>query len=360
MLVTTESGHGRDPSHACVRQGWGGQPDPACSSGEKHGWPSELRVLITTSCCALSCRTGTSAFRTLSILQLVDAGQTLLAAHLQARLGRVEAEDSYLSASTPTTATKCYAAAIAAFDAAEELLGEQIAELDEEESDLWLEVQVDGRANLHYWWNEPERGADVLVRARPVVEARGSRARQATFHHQLANQRAWEARHRIDEKMLARARAAVSAAQQGVDEYDLAVHVMNVGLLLLWHGDLAEAQKELEAPLVIWEHIGDTLFCLSYLNVAALRRHDVEAVRSLSQQVLAAAQASGHRIHVTLAKATMAWLAWRDGRPADVVTTANEALALWDAAVVVLSVQTALPLAPDSGPAGGRSGRRGG
>ena len=267
-------------------------------------------------------------------LQLVDAGETLLAAHLQARLGRVEAEDSYLSASTSTTATKCYAAAIAAFDAAEELLGEHIAELDEEESDLWLEVQVDGRANLHYWWNEPQRGAEVLVRARPVVEAKGSIARQASFHHQLANQRAWEARHRIDEEMLANARAAVSAAQLGVDEYDLAVSVMNLGLLLLWHGDLAEAQKELEASLVIWEHIGDTLFCLGYLNVAALRRHDLEAVRSLSQQALAAAQASAHPIHVPLAKATMAWLAWRDGRPADVVSTANEALALWDAAAV--------------------------
>ena len=39
--------------------------------------------------------------------------------------------------------------------------------------DVWLEVQVDGRANLHYWYNEPEKAAIVLERARPVVEALG-------------------------------------------------------------------------------------------------------------------------------------------------------------------------------------------
>jgi hypothetical protein len=123
----------------------------------------------------------------------------------------------------------------------------------------------------------------------------------------------------------------VSAAEEGGVEYDLAVTALGLGLLLLWHGDLVEAQEKLEASRVIWERIGDPLFPLSHLNLAALRRHDVEAVRSLSGQVLAAAQATGQPIHVTLAKATMAWVAWRDGRPADVVAIANEALELWEA-----------------------------
>jgi hypothetical protein len=86
----------------------------------------------------------------------------------------------------------------------------------------------------------------------------------------------------------------------------------------------------LEASRAIWERIGDQLFPLSYLNLAALRRHDVEAVRSLSEQVLSAAQDTERPVHVILAKATMAWLAWRDGRPADVVAIANEALELWE------------------------------
>jgi len=260
-------------------------------------------------------------------LQLVGPEQPLQAARLQARLGRVEVEDS--RASTRSRATVCYDAAIGAFEAAEQLLGDCSEEFDEEQSDLWLEVQVDGRANLHYWWNEPERGAEVLAKARPVLEARGSPTRKAGFYLQLANQRAWAARHRIDEEMLENARTGVSAAEEGGVEYDLANAVMILGLLLLWHGDLAEAQEKLEASRVIWEHIGDPLFPLSYLNLAAVRRHDVEAVRSLSGQVLTLAQAAEDPRHLTLAKATMAWVAWRDGRPADVVAIANEALELW-------------------------------
>jgi class 3 adenylate cyclase/tetratricopeptide (TPR) repeat protein len=270
-------------------------------------------------------------------LQLVGPEQPLQAARLQARLGRVEAEASMSTgASTRTRATVCYNAAIGAFDAAEHLLGECTEELDEEQSDLWLEIQVDGRANLHYWWNEPEREAEVLAKARPVLEARGSPTRKAGFYQHVANQRAWESRHRIDEEMLENARTAVSAAKEGNNEYDFAVTVMNLGLLLLWHGDLAEAQEKLEASRVIWERIGDPLFPLGYLNLAALRRHDVETVRSLSGQVLTLAEAAEHPnpVHLILAKATMAWVAWRDGRPADVVAIANEALELWEVTAV--------------------------
>ena len=264
-------------------------------------------------------------------LQLVGPEQVFQAARLQARLGRVEVEDSISTgASSRSSATACYHAAVSAFDAAERLLGDCTEGPDEEQTDLWLEVEVDGRANLHYWWNEPERGTEILARARPILEARGSPARKASFYLHLAQQRAWEARHRINEDMLENARTGVSAAEQAGVEYDLATAVMILGSLLLWHGDIVEAQEKLEASRAIWERIGDQLFPLSYLNLAALRRHDVEAVRSLSEQVLSAAQDTERPVHVILAKATMAWLAWRDGRPADVVAIANEALELWE------------------------------
>jgi len=270
-------------------------------------------------------------------LQLVDPQRPLEAARLQARLGRVEVEDSISALSTSARAIICYRAAIAAFDAADELLGDHPEELGQEESDVWLEVQVDGRANLHYWWNEPERGAKVLARARPVVEARGSPQRKVGFYGQLAGQQARRNRHRIDEEILANARAAVTAAEHGAGEHALASSVSTLGCLLLWHGDLAEAQEKLEASLAIGERIGDSMVCLvcrSYLNLAALRRHDVEAVRSLAPEALMAAQAAGYPMFVAAAKATMAWVSWREERHEDVVALANEALKLWQATVV--------------------------
>ena len=63
-------------------------------------------------------------------------------------------------------------------ESADLLLGEHPEDHNEETVDLWLEVQLAGRAYLHYWRNEPEAAAAVLARARPVVEARGTPARR--------------------------------------------------------------------------------------------------------------------------------------------------------------------------------------
>ncbi len=255
------------------------------------------------------------------------------AARLQARLGRVEVEDSISTGAS--RATVCYDAAVGAFEAAEQLLGDCNEELDEEQSDLWLEVQVDGRANLHYWWNEPERGAEVLAKARPLLE--GERIahpqsgllpppRKPTGPGRPATASTRKCSRTLGLDCQLQKRAASSTTWP--------IAVLILGELLLWHGDLVEAQEKLEGSRAIWERIGDPLFPLSRLNLAALRRHDVEAVRSLSGQVLTLAEAAEDHIHVTLAKASMAWVAWRDGRPADVVAIASEALELWDATAV--------------------------
>ena len=94
---------------------------------------------------------------------------------------------------------------------------------------------------------------------------------------------------------------------------------------------------------------GDPLAALCYLNLAALRHHDVEAVRSLAGQVMTAAEAATTVLCHT-GKATMAWVAWKDRRLADVVPIATEALELWAAICRHLSVQMALSLAGYSGP----------
>jgi DNA-binding SARP family transcriptional activator/tetratricopeptide (TPR) repeat protein len=261
-------------------------------------------------------------------LRLVDPQHRLQAAHLQVRLGRVEMADHH------------YDAAMAAFDAADELIGEHPEDHDEETVDLWLEVQLDGRAYLHYWRNEPEEAAAVLALARPLVEARGAPARRQSFYMTLSIQRARQTRYRIDEEMIGNSRKGVMAAEEGIGEHDVALALFNLGFLLLWYGDLAEAQERLEASLAMTNRIGGVVLearCLCYLNVTALRRHDVEAVRSLAPQALLAGEAAGYPEYVAAAKATLAWVAWRDERPEDVLVFANEALELWGTTVVSYS-----------------------
>jgi eukaryotic-like serine/threonine-protein kinase len=223
-------------------------------------------------------------------------------------------------------------AAVAAFDAASELLGDNPTGQDEQWADLWLEVQVDGRASLYYWGNEPDKAAVVLANARPVVEALGSPVRKAGFYVNLTTQRLRETRYRIDDETLANARAAVKAAEEGVGEHDMASVLSSVGFLLLWHGDLTEAQEKLEVSFAIADRVGDPFrraMCLCYLNLTALRRHDVDTVRSLAPQVIAAAEVARYPAYVAAGKATLAWVAWKDQRFEDVVALATEALELW-------------------------------
>ena len=259
---------------------------------------------------------------------LVSAQDRSRAARLQALLGRVEIADHR------------YDAAMAAFDAADELIGEHPEDQDQATTDLWLEVQLDGRTYLHYWRNEPDKAAAVLAAARPVVEARGTPARRQTFHMNFALQQSREKRYRIDEEILTNMRAAVAAAQEGGHEYGIAFTLFGLGFCLLWYGDLVEALERLEASLAVAERIGDVVLrarCLCYLNVTALRRNDLEAVRSLAPEAIAAGEAAAYTEYVAAGKATQAWVAWRDERFEDVVTLANEALELWATTVVSYS-----------------------
>ena len=54
------------------------------------------------------------------------------------------------------------------------------------------------------------------------------------------------------------------------------------------------------------------------LALTALFNRDVEAVRSLASQALAAAEAVGYASYSASAKAYLTWLAWQDGRREDV------------------------------------------
>ena len=249
-------------------------------------------------------------------------------ARLQALLGQVEVADH------------SYDAAMAAFDAVGDLLGERPEEQEQSVVDLWLDVQLDGRAYLYYWRNEPEKGAAVLSAVRPVVEARGTSARRQAFHYKFVLNRMRETRYRIDEEILTNMRAAVAAAHEGGDERDVAFTLFGLGFCLLWRGELRETEECLQASLAGAERVGDAVLrarCLCYLNVCALRRHDSDAVRTLAPLALEAGQATSYPEYVAMAKATQAWLAWQEDQPSRVVDLVTEALGIWGSTPVVYS-----------------------
>jgi DNA-binding SARP family transcriptional activator len=250
-------------------------------------------------------------------LRLED-GNTLRRAHLLTRLGRLEMSDGRDDAAEQ------------ALDAAQALLGERPGDGDEE-ADQWLEMMIDGRAGLYVRRSEYDRALAVLEAARPVLAARGGPSRRYSFYQYLALQRVRRNRIRADERDVADFRRSLEAAEQSGDIKDVGYATEFLGWALLLRGDLAGARERLEGARSIAERVGESVLLassLASLVIAAMASGDTETVRALAPRAIAAAEAVGGASVTAYAKAPLAWLAWQDGHPAEVVKVADELTAL--------------------------------
>jgi tetratricopeptide (TPR) repeat protein len=246
-------------------------------------------------------------------LRAVPASDTVRRAHLLTRLGRLEVADNH------------FEAAWAAYDAAEELLGGNPEEMDAATVEEWLELMVDGRACQYSTEYRPEQALATLAAARPVLD-RGSAVRKHGYYFHLAMARVAQNRFVVDETDLDHARRSLAAAADA-EEKDVGYATFFLARFLLLHGDLAEAQDHLEHSLAIAERIGETgllAYSLQGLAMAALRRHDTAAVRALAPRVLAEVETMASPDYLAGAKACLAWLAWQDRQPDDVIKLAEE------------------------------------
>ena len=251
-----------------------------------------------------------AAFR--AALELGGSVDALQRAHLYTRLGRLEMSNTQ------------YEAAMAAFDAAEALLGGDPSGWDDATVDQWLEMMLDGRASVHSMRFEPDLMLATLERARPLLESRGSPARRQIFHWQVTMQELIRHRFRVEDADIARLRTSIEFADQTADEKDVGYAMYFLGWALWLRGDLTEAKQQLEKALAMGERIGERhllVTSLLALTLTALRRHDTEAVRTLIPRARMAAGKDG--IYVALTVAAQAWLAWQDGHPDEVIRLAG-------------------------------------
>jgi adenylate cyclase len=246
----------------------------------------------------------------------------VLRAHLYTRLGRLE-----LSALRFTEAAAALDAAHAllALDAAQVIDPEQV---DDATADQWLELTVDGRAELHAMRFEPDRALAVLDRAAPVLAARGGPARKTPFYRLCTTQKMLRNRLRVDQDDIASLRASAAEAEHTGEDKDVGYAQFFLGWVLWLRGDLDAADRELDQALTLANRIGEThLRDLALLTrcMTALRRHDAEMVRTLLPQAFAARDNGGYpegRLAGRLACA--AWLAWQDNRPEEVIRVAGQ------------------------------------
>ena len=193
-------------------------------------------------------------------------------------------------------------------------------------ADQWLEMMIDGRADVHVMRFEPDRALEVLEAARPVLEAHGTPARRYVFDRLYTQQRLIRNRFLVDDADLARLRGSVRMAERTGEEKDLgyATHFLGWGL---WHarrpagGQAGSCRARTTWPSA-WERPSCAAVSLLSLTLTALRQHDTEAVRGLLPR--AAAAAENAHTPLTGIMACRAWLAWQDGQPDEVIRLADQ------------------------------------
>jgi hypothetical protein len=139
-------------------------------------------------------------------------------------------------------------------------------------------------------------------------------------------------RYTASQKTLAYARRTLAVAQELESASRIAHGHFGVGFLLLWHGDLDSAERELETGLRLAQKIGYLtihITCLVYLAILQRKRGRVAVVQELSSETLALTNRAGEFVYTGTVNGNLAWVAWRQGRLAQVTTHGQEALVSW-------------------------------
>ncbi len=234
------------------------------------------------------------------------------------------------------TADHRHEAALGALEAAEEKLRTWPDQGSDEWAEIWVDVQLQ-RSHLHYWHNEPEAQALVLERARPVVESRSKPKQKADFYSAVTSQRVRASRYFIDDSLILDYRKAWQAVVDAGLENELFFVRFQLGFALLWYGDFTGAQALLEQTLEISRRADDKtleLRVLTYLCCTHLRQHNVEQVKALAPTGEALAGELAFPEYAGMAKAMLAWAAWKEERCVDAEVLAEEARELWRRCVV--------------------------
>jgi DNA-binding SARP family transcriptional activator/predicted DCC family thiol-disulfide oxidoreductase YuxK len=220
--------------------------------------------------------------------------------------------------------------ALQAYEWASIALGRGTAESPPEWWQEWVQIQLE-RMWLYYWlgqWSEMSE----LAKIRPSVEQHGTPSQCISFFLCLASMNNRRDRYVVSEETLTFCRIALAISQELEDVGEIAWARFVLGFSQLWHGDLDEAEKQMQAALELAEQTGDVVHqsrCLTYLTILYRKRGQLDQARGYAFRSLAAAKAGRMLEYIGTAQANLAWVAWREGDLARTESGGQAALKLW-------------------------------
>jgi tetratricopeptide (TPR) repeat protein len=222
----------------------------------------------------------------------------------------------------------------AGYASAEQALGPAEGQTDVQWWREWLAIQH-RKMSLCYGLARLEQMEALAEGCRPVVERYGTAPQRGEYHRGQQMLGLRREHYAVSEQTVAEGQAAVEAFREAGDENNLTLTISGLGFTLLWAGRLDDAEALMLEGLECTERAGDVAVMsrvLTYLHVLYRRRGEGDQVRQYAHRALALSTERGQDEYAGLARASLAWLAWKEGRRAEAKKLALEAVALWQKA----------------------------
>jgi tetratricopeptide (TPR) repeat protein len=179
----------------------------------------------------------------------------------------------------------------------------------------WIEIQVERIWN-HYWQLDTDGMERAYEKVLPVMEQYGAPLQRARVLTGLCMMRFQRDRIVASDETLAVGRDALTAAMASGNLGVIFDTQFLLGLMHLIRRELGSAEENLQPAMRLAERSGDAIResrCVNYLMTLARMRGDVAETRRYTAQVLNTAWAGQMVNYTAAAKASLAWIAWREG-----------------------------------------------
>jgi class 3 adenylate cyclase len=200
--------------------------------------------------------------------------------------------------------------------------------------DWWeekVQIQLE-RMHLFYWQGMVNEMRELAGQCRAVIAEHGAAIQRAKFLKMIALSMLMESRFRPSQECVELARRAVSTSEEAHNPAEAGHINFVLGLIELCHGDFGAAADQCGRVLAMAERTGDLVLqsrCLTYRAVAFRRLGDLARCSIEGKRTLELATKLGMVEYIAMAKASLAWVAWRQQDHAEAEKLASEALELW-------------------------------
>ncbi len=275
--------------------------------------------------------------------------QALTALAQLGRSDRVEQARIHRKIGYVFSVSRQFAEAQQAWDQAEIVLDQPPSEpVPSEQTNIWrrewIEIQIERIWN-HYWQWDTDGMERAYEKVLPVMEQFGAQHQRARVLSGLCMMRLPRDRYVASDETLAFGRDALAAALASANLGVICDARLYLGLMHLMRREFGPAGENLQPAMKLAERTGDAIResrCVNYLMTLARMRGEMDDTRRYTAQVLKTAWAGQMVNYTAAAKASLAWIAWREGDLAEVREQGRASLELVKSVAIAPFKWTAL------------------